>query len=182
MDISHSFPNNSLLSRIYCSLQSQRSPLRISEHRSGKKIQWSTLRGRRRIYCFRGTHRSAGGPENRPFRYFCYCFRTGYKLRALVGQAAVFSFVRLLFNADVYRLSGLTKTLSLGRKIGWIRRHGSLSFRLGFLPAAVSMIPILNMFFIALLFPLLTVHATLNFYKIESGSHHAATAYPARKE
>ncbi len=52
---------------------------------------------------------------------------------------------------------------SLGKKISWIIQHKTPAFRLGVLPAAVSMIPLLNIFFIALLFPLLTVHTTLNF-------------------
>lgn len=56
---------------------------------------------------------------------------------------------------------------SLGRKLQWLKVHGGHSFRLGLLPALVSMIPILNVFLIALLFPVLTVHATLNFADIE---------------
>lgn len=52
---------------------------------------------------------------------------------------------------------------SLGRKIGWINQHRMAAFYLGILPAVVSLIPILNIFLLALLFPLLTVHATLNF-------------------
>lgn len=56
---------------------------------------------------------------------------------------------------------------SLGKKIGWLKKHSGHSFRLGLLPALVSMIPIVNIFMIALLFPLLTVHATLNFTNLE---------------
>ncbi|MBM9603986.1 EI24 domain-containing protein [Desulfopila inferna] len=56
---------------------------------------------------------------------------------------------------------------SLGRKIAWIMSHKGHSFRLGLLPAMVSMIPVFNIFFIALLFPVLTVHATLNFTTLE---------------
>lgn len=56
---------------------------------------------------------------------------------------------------------------SLGEKIDWMRVHRVSTFRLGFLPALVSMIPLLNIFAIALLFPVLTVHATLNFSSIE---------------
>lgn len=56
---------------------------------------------------------------------------------------------------------------SLGRKIIWLRTHSSTAFRLGIFPALVSMIPIVNIFAIALLFPLLTVHTTLNFSAIE---------------
>jgi CysZ protein len=58
---------------------------------------------------------------------------------------------------------------TLREKIGWLNRHRLLSFRLGVLPALVSLIPILNIFFLAMLFPLLTVHTTLNFNLVESG-------------
>jgi CysZ protein len=56
---------------------------------------------------------------------------------------------------------------SLGRKIAWLKRYKGHSFRLGLFPALVSMIPLLNIFLIAMLFPLLTVHATLNFTALE---------------
>jgi len=52
---------------------------------------------------------------------------------------------------------------SLGEKLGWIRRRWTRALRLGWLPALVSMIPLVNIFFMALLFPLFTVHATINF-------------------
>lgn len=55
----------------------------------------------------------------------------------------------------------------LGRKIGWLREHSSPAFRMGIGPALVSMIPIVNIFAMALLFPILTVHSTLNFSAIE---------------
>ena len=56
---------------------------------------------------------------------------------------------------------------SLGKKIRWVRTHPWICLRLGFLPALISMVPLLNVFFIALLFPLLTIHTTLNFAAIE---------------
>ena len=56
---------------------------------------------------------------------------------------------------------------SLGQKINWLQNHNRMSLRLGILPALVSMIPLVNIFFIALLFPLMTVHCTLNFVSIE---------------
>ena len=55
---------------------------------------------------------------------------------------------------------------SLGQKLGWIRRQWLKALRLGWLPALVSMIPVVNIFFMALLFPLFTVHATLNFVNV----------------
>jgi CysZ protein len=56
---------------------------------------------------------------------------------------------------------------SLGRKLGWLRRHGRASLRLGVFPAVVSLVPIVNIFLMALLFPLFTVHTTLNFVALE---------------
>lgn len=56
---------------------------------------------------------------------------------------------------------------SLGRKISWVRDYYKRSFRLGIFPALISMVPIINIFFMALLFPLFTVHTTLNFIAIE---------------
>ncbi len=55
----------------------------------------------------------------------------------------------------------------LRRKLRWLAQHGGLTLRLGLLPALVSMIPLVNIFAIALLFPLLTIHATLNFAAVE---------------
>ncbi len=57
---------------------------------------------------------------------------------------------------------------SLGNKIAWLKDNSLPAFRLGFLPAAISMIPVLNVFLMALLFPLFTVHATLNFSALEA--------------
>jgi CysZ protein len=63
---------------------------------------------------------------------------------------------------------------SLGRKILWLRTHNTRALRIGVLPALISIIPVVNIFAIALLFPLLTIHATLNFSAIE-----LAEKYPA---
>lgn len=52
---------------------------------------------------------------------------------------------------------------TLGQKISWISDHSRISFRLGILPALVSMIPFLNVFLMAFLFPVMTIHTTLNF-------------------
>lgn len=85
----------------------------------------------------------------------------------VVGQVAVillYSYYSALMFID-YPAS--RRRWSLGRKIGWLRSHGSSSLRIGFLPALISMIPLVNIFAIALLFPVLTVHATLNFSAIE---------------
>jgi len=84
-----------------------------------------------------------------------------------IGQVAVillYSYYSALMFID-YPAS--RRRWSLGRKIDWLRTHGSSALRIGFLPALVSMIPLVNIFAIALLFPVLTVHATLNFSAIE---------------
>jgi len=52
---------------------------------------------------------------------------------------------------------------SLGSKLFWLGRHPLTALRLGVLPAIISMIPVVNIFLMALLFPLFTVHSTLNF-------------------
>ncbi len=54
---------------------------------------------------------------------------------------------------------------SLGAKLGWLKEQWPKALRLGWLPALTSMIPVINIFLMALLFPLFTVHATLNFVK-----------------
>ncbi|MGW8194754.1 MAG: EI24 domain-containing protein [Desulforhopalus sp.] len=84
-----------------------------------------------------------------------------------IGQAAVFvlySYYSALMFLD-YPTS--RRRWSLGRKLRWLRNHSSPAFRLGVLPALLSMIPLLNIFAIALFFPLLTIHSTLNFSAIE---------------
>jgi CysZ protein len=52
---------------------------------------------------------------------------------------------------------------TLRRKINWLADNRRIAFKLGFLPAVLSMIPLLNIFLMAVLFPVLTIHATLNF-------------------
>jgi len=85
----------------------------------------------------------------------------------VVGQILVFliyTFYSALMFLD-YPASN--RRWSLGRKIDWIRSHQDRSFRLGLLPALITMIPLVNTLFIALLFPLFTVHTTLNFLVVE---------------
>lgn len=55
---------------------------------------------------------------------------------------------------------------SLGKKINWIKSNFFVSIRIGLLPAIASLIPIINIFVMAILFPIMTVHATLNFSQI----------------
>lgn len=85
----------------------------------------------------------------------------------MVGQGLVFllyTFYSALMFVD-YPASN--RRWSLGRKIAWVRTHRNRAFRLGLLPALIALIPVINILFMALLFPLFTVHTTLNFITVE---------------
>jgi CysZ protein len=87
----------------------------------------------------------------------------------LVGQGLVFllyTFYSALMFVD-YPASN--RRWSLGRKLAWININRNRAFRLGLLPALITLIPIINILFLALLFPLFTVHTTLNFMAVEEG-------------
>jgi CysZ protein len=84
-----------------------------------------------------------------------------------IGQVAVvllYTFYSALMFID-YPAS--RRRWSLGRKLDWLRSHSSIALRIGLLPALLSMIPLVNIFAMSLLFPLLTIHATLNFSAVE---------------
>lgn len=84
-----------------------------------------------------------------------------------IGQIAVvllYTFYSTLMFID-YPAS--RRRWTLGEKIDWLRTHNGKALRIGLLPAIISMIPLVNIFAIALLFPLLTIHATLNFSAVE---------------
>ena len=86
----------------------------------------------------------------------------------LVGQAGVF-LLYVYYSALMFiDFPASRRHWSLGTKIAWIRSHSSESFRIGLLPALVSLVPVLNIFMLSLLFPLLTVHSTLNFCSLEN--------------
>jgi CysZ protein len=84
-----------------------------------------------------------------------------------IGQAVVFLLYTYYSALIFVDYSASRRRWSLGRKLRWLRTNSSTAFRLGVMPALISMIPVVNIFAIALLFPLLTVHATLNFSAIE---------------
>ena len=85
----------------------------------------------------------------------------------LVGQVLVL-LIYTFYSALMFVDYPASRTRwSLGKKIGWVRKYYKRSFRLGIFPALVSMVPVINIFFMALLFPLFTVHTTLNFIAIE---------------
>ncbi len=70
---------------------------------------------------------------------------------------------------------------SLGQKIAWLKANNRQSLRLGILPALLSLIPLLNIFFIAMIFPLMTVHSTLNFVAIEKEKKNELSRQPVQK-
>lgn len=84
-----------------------------------------------------------------------------------IGQALVFLLYTYYSALMFIDFPTARRRWGLGRKLGWLREHSSPAFRLGVGPALISMIPILNIFAIAFLFPVLTVHTTLNFSAIE---------------
>ena len=84
-----------------------------------------------------------------------------------IGQAAVFLLYTYYSALMFIDYPASRRRWSLGEKIGWLRNQSSPAFRIGVLPALVSMVPLLNIFAMALLFPILTIHATLNFSAIE---------------
>jgi CysZ protein len=85
----------------------------------------------------------------------------------VIGQLGVFGIYTYYSALMFLDYPASRRHWGLGRKLGWLRDHNTPSIKLGIIPAALSLIPVLNMFLIALLFPLLTVHATLNFTAIE---------------
>ncbi len=84
-----------------------------------------------------------------------------------VGQVVVFLLYTYYSALMFVDYPSSRRRWSLRKKIRWLRTHYRLSFRLGVFPALVSMVPVLNIFFIAMIFPLMTVHSTLNFAAIE---------------
>ena len=84
-----------------------------------------------------------------------------------IGQVAVFLLYTYYSALMFVDYPASRRRWGLRRKVGWLYKHSSPSFRIGVFPALISMIPIINIFAIALFFPILTVHATLNFSAIE---------------
>jgi CysZ protein len=84
-----------------------------------------------------------------------------------LGQGLIFLLYALYSALMFIDYPASRRRWPLGRKIDWIREHSGTALRLGLLPAFVSMIPLLNVFLMSLLFPLLTIHSTLNFSAIE---------------
>ena len=85
----------------------------------------------------------------------------------VIGQAAVFV-LYVYYSALMFvDYPSSRYRWSLGDKLRWLRSHRAPAFRIGLLPALLSMVPILNIFLMAVSLPLFTVHTTLNFLAIE---------------
>ena len=84
-----------------------------------------------------------------------------------IGQAAVFLLYTYYSALMFVDYPASRRRWSFGQKIRWLQNHSSPAFRIGILPAFISMIPLVNIFGMALLFPILTIHTTLNFSAIE---------------
>jgi CysZ protein len=84
-------------------------------------------------------------------------------------EAQLFNFLNIFLQEALMFIdySASRRRWRLGQKISWMKQNWWPALRLGLLPALVSLIPFVNIFFMALLFPLLTVHTTLNFVRFE---------------
>ncbi|WP_457574365.1 EI24 domain-containing protein [Desulfolithobacter sp.] len=87
----------------------------------------------------------------------------------VVGQVLVF-LIYVFYSALMFiDYPASSQRWTLAKKIDWVRTYRSHSFRLGIFPALISMIPVVNIFLMALLFPLFTIHTTLNFLTVQTG-------------
>ncbi len=59
------------------------------------------------------------------------------------------------------------KGLTLRQKLHWTTRHPCFTATLGWFPALLSYIPIINQFMIAIVFPFFVIYATLNFMALD---------------
>ena len=87
----------------------------------------------------------------------------------VVGQALVF-LIYVFYSALMFiDYPASNNRWSLGQKMDWVRVNPGRSFRLGIFPALISLIPLINVLFMALFFPVFTVHTTLNFIAVQNG-------------
>jgi CysZ protein len=85
----------------------------------------------------------------------------------VIGQISVFLIYTYYSTLMFIDYPASRRRWGLGRKLSWLRNHAGHSFRLGLVPAAIGMLPVLNIFLMALIFPLFTIHAALNFSTVE---------------
>ncbi len=93
----------------------------------------------------------------------------------IIGQISVF-LIYIFYSALMFiDYPASRRRWGLGKKLLWLRHHNGHTLRLGLIPAAITMVPLLNMFLLALIFPLFTVHAALNFSAVELSERRAGT-------
>ncbi len=85
----------------------------------------------------------------------------------VIGQIAVFLIYTYYSALMFVDYPASRRRWRLGKKLLWLRHYSGHTLRLGLIPAAVSMVPLLNVFLLAFIFPLFTVHAALNFSAVE---------------
>lgn len=86
----------------------------------------------------------------------------------VIGQIAVFLIYTYYSALMFIDYPASRRRWRLGKKLLWLRHYSGHTLRLGLIPAAVSMVPLLNVFLLAFIFPLFTVHAALNFSAVEA--------------
>lgn len=86
----------------------------------------------------------------------------------VIGQIAVFLIYTYYSALMFVDYPASRRRWRLGKKLLWLRHYSGHTLRLGLIPAAVSMVPLLNVFLLAFIFPLFTVHAALNFSAVEA--------------
>lgn len=85
----------------------------------------------------------------------------------LIGQGLLL-FIYVFYSALIFiDYPASRRRWSLKSKISWLRTNSFSAIRIGLLPAVISLIPVINIFGLAIIFPLMTVHSTLNFSAIE---------------
>jgi CysZ protein len=94
----------------------------------------------------------------------------------LVGQILVLFLYTFYLALSFLDYPASRRRWSLGRKINWLRNNSTAAIHIGILPAIISLIPLFNIFLMALIFPLFTVHTTLNFSIIMQQEKQGATA------
>ena len=85
----------------------------------------------------------------------------------IIGHALLI-FIYVFYSALIFvDYPASRRRWSLRQKISWLNHNRFTSVRIGLLPAVISLIPVLNIFGMAIIFPIMTVHSTLNFSAIE---------------
>ncbi|HNW83456.1 MAG TPA: EI24 domain-containing protein [bacterium] len=91
----------------------------------------------------------------------------------VIGQIAAFAIFIAVFSMLINDFSLQNSNLDPKMKILWMRDHPFHCLRTGTLPAILAMLPLLNNVILALVFPVLIIHAVLNFEQIKKiGKNH----------